>query len=304
MQDARCKFFITGSNASLLSKELGTKLTGRTIVTELYPFSFREFLLFKGYTLKKDSLSLTKERALLKKHFNEYLKAGGMPEYLKYNDPVVLRRTYEDILYRDIVVRYGIKEVKALRELSLYFLSNTTTMFTYNSLKKTLNLGSVNTVKSYIEYLENSFLMFTANKFSYSLKKQFVAPKKVCCIDNGLIEAVAFQFSKNIGRFYENLVFLELKRKGGKDIYYYQTEDNQEVDFLIKQGNKIATLIQVTESLDEDKVRTREINALNKAMDELKINKSLILTYDTEENIKSVNKTIIVKPIYKWLFED
>lgn len=304
MQDARCKFFITGSNASLLSKELGTKLTGRTIVTELYPFSFREFLLFKEYTLKKESLYITKERAIIKKHFNEYLKAGGMPEYLKYNDMVVLRRTYEDILYRDIVVRYGIKEVKALRELSLYFLSNVTSQFSYNSLKETFRLGSANTVKNYVDHLENSFLIFTTNKFSYSLKKQFVAPKKVYCIDNGLIEAVAFQFSKNRGKFYENLVFLELRRKGNKEIYYYKTEDNQEVDFLIKQGNKVSALVQVTESLDEDRIRTREIGALTKAMGELKVNRGLILTYDTEENIKLANKTITVKPIYKWLLED
>lgn len=303
MQDAGCKFFITGSNASLLSKELGTKLTGRTIVTELYPFSFREFLLFKGYALKKDFLSITKERAVLKKHFNEYLKAGGMPEYLKYNDPVILRRAYEDILYRDIVVRHEIKEVKALRELSLYFLSNTASLFTYNSLKEAFHLGSANTVRSYVECLEDSFLMFATNKFSFSMKKQFVAPKKVYCIDNGLIESVAFQFSKNRGKFYENLVFLELKRKIGTGIYYYRTEDNQEVDFLIRQGNKPYVLIQVTESLQDGRARTREINALAKAMEELKINKGLILTYDTEENIRLANKIITIKPIYKWLLE-
>ncbi len=304
MQDAGNKFFITGSNASLLSRELGTKLTGRTIVTELYPFSFREFLSFRKYILKKDSLSLTKERAQIKKHFNDYLKAGGMPEYLKYNDPIVLKRVYEDILYRDIVVRHEIKGVKALRELSLYFMSNMTTMFTYNNLKETFNLGSPNTIKSYVDYLENSFLIFTINKFSYSLKKQFIAPKKVYCIDNGLAEAIAFQFSKNRGQYYENLVFGELKRKGTEEIYYYLTEDNREVDFLIKHGNKISSLIQVTESLENDKVRKREVDALIKAMHELKVTKSLILTYDNEEMIKSGNKHITVKPIYKWLLED
>jgi predicted AAA+ superfamily ATPase len=304
LQDAGCKFFITGSNASLLSKELGTKLTGRTVVTELYPFSYREFLLFKGYSLKKESLSLTKERAVLKKHFNEYLKIGGMPEYLKYNSPDLLKRTYEDILYRDIVVRHELKDVKALRELSFYFLSNATTQFTYNGLKTTFRLGSPNTVKSYVEFLENSFLIFTTNRFSFSLKKQFIAPKKVYCIDNGLIETVAFQFSKNRGKFYENMVFLELRRKGKGEVYYYKTEDNREIDFLIKEGSRVSFLIQVTESLDNDKVKTREINAFSKAMSELKINKGLILTYDTEEEIKLAGKSITVKPIYKWLLED
>jgi hypothetical protein len=122
-----------------------------------------------------------------------------------------------------------------------------------------------------------------------------------CQLDNGIIEAVAFQFSKNRGKFYENLVFLGLKRKGTGEIYYYKTEDNQEVDFLIKQGDKISALIQVAESLNDERTRAREINALIKAMGELKINRGLILTYDTEENIRAANSIIMVKPIYKWL---
>jgi predicted AAA+ superfamily ATPase len=304
MQDAGCKFFITGSNASLLSKELGTKLTGRTIVSELYPFSFREFLLFKGYKLQKNSLSLTKERAVIKKYFNEYLKVGGMPEYLKYKDPVVLKRAYEDILYRDIVARHDIKAVKSLRELSFYFMSNMATCFTFNGLKETFHLGSPNTVKSYVNYLEDSFLIFTINKFSYSLKKQSVAPKKVYCIDNGLVEQIAFQFSKNKGKFYENLVFGELKRRAKEEIYYYLTEDGKEVDFLVRENNKIVALIQVTESLHNDSVRNREVSALVKAMSELKVNKGIILTYDHEEKIEIDGKEIIVRPIYNWLLEN
>jgi uncharacterized protein len=303
LQDAGCKFFITGSNASLLSRELGTKLTGRTIICELYPFSFREILLLKGVAIEKDSLSKTQERALIKKHFNEYLRSGGMPEYLKYQDHIVQKRVYEDILYRDIVVRHEIKAVNSLRELSLYFMSNMASAFTFNSLKKTFQLGSPNTVKSYVDYLENSFLIFTVNKFSYSLKKQSLAPKKVYCIDNGLVDAIAFQFSKNKGKFYENLVFGELKRKGGQ-IYYYLTTDGREVDFLVRHDNKISALIQVAESLSADKVRTREVDALAKAMNELKVGSGLILTYDEEETIRIKGKKIVVKPIYKWLLEE
>ncbi len=303
LQDAGCKFFITGSNASLLSRELGTKLTGRAIISELYPFSFREFLVFKGFTVKKNSLSLTQERALIKKNFNEYLRGGGMPEYLKYQDKIVQKRVYEDILYRDIVVRHEIKAVNSLRELSLYFMSNMASQFTFNGLKEAFHLGSPNTVKSYADYLENSFLIFIINKFSYSLKKQSVAPKKVYCIDNGLVDAIAFQFSKNKGKFYENLVFGELKRRGG-EIYYYLTEDGKEVDFLVRQDNKASSLIQVTESLDADKVRTREIDALAKAMNELKVSSGLILTYDHEEKVRADGKNIMVKPIYKWLLEE
>lgn len=303
MQDKGSKFFLTGSNASLLSKELGTKLTGRCIMLELYPFSFEEFLNFKGYLLHKDAFSYTTERAEIKKYFNEYLGKGGMPEYLKYKDMVLLKRIYEDILYRDIVARYEIKEVKALRELAFYFLSNVTGLFSYNNLKQILQLGSVNTVRSYVDYLENSFLLSATNRFSYSLKQQFIANKKIYCIDNGIVESVSFQFSKNKGRFLENLVFVELKRRHG-DIYYYKTTNNLEVDFLVKEGKNKFSLYQVSESLNNAKVRQREINSLVSAMDELKINNAFILTEDSEERIQDKNKAITVKPVYKWLLEN
>ncbi len=303
MQGKGCKFFITGSNASLLSRELGAKLTGRNVNVELFPFSFMEYLSFKGFRLSKDGLSLTSERAAIKKHFAEYLKHGGMPEYLKYQDTTLLKRVYEDILYRDIVARYGIKQVKPLRELGLYLLSNIGGTFSYNNLKKVLGLGSMNTIKSYADFLENSYLIFLVSKFSYSLKDQIVALKKIYCIDNGLAEAVAFQFSRNKGKFLENLVFLELRRKFS-EIYYYKTANNLEVDFLVKSGKNDLKLIQVADNLDNDKTRQRELNALIKAMDELKLKHALILTEDTEEKIASERKVVVVKPIYKWLLED
>ncbi len=303
MQGKGCKFFITGSNASLLSKELGTKLTGRNVSVELFPFSFAEYLAFKGVSLSATSLSLTTERAAIKRQFDEYLKHGGMPEYLKYQDTTIVKRVYEDILYRDIVARYGIKQVKPLRELGLYLLSNLGGTFSYNNLKNVLGVGSMNTVKSYADFLENSFLIFLVTRFSYSLKQQFVAQKKIYCIDNGLADAVAFQFSKNKGKFLENLVFLALRRRFS-DIYYYRTANNLEVDFLVRAGGKDLRLIQVADNLDHAKTRQREIAALAKAMDELHLEKAVILTDDSEEDIVSDGKAITVRPVYKWLLED
>ena len=303
MQGKKCKFFITGSNASLLSRELGAKLTGRNVNIELFPFSFAEFLSFKGLRLSKHWVSLTPERAAIKKHFAEYLKHGGMPEYLKYQDTTLLKRVYEDILYRDIVARYGIKQVKPLRELGLYFLSNIGGTFSYNNLKNVLGVGSMNTIKSYTDFMENSYLIFLVNRFSYSLKQQFVSLKKIYCIDNGLAEAVAFQFSKNKGKFLENLVFLELRRRF-QEIYYYKTANNLEVDFLIKSGKNGVKLIQVADNLDGEKTRRRELNSLEKAMDELKLKTALILTEDNEEKIALKGKVVMVMPIYKWLLGD
>lgn len=246
---------------------------------------------------------MTSERAAIKKHFAVYLKYGGMPEYLKYQNTTLLKRVYDDILYRDIVARYGIKQVKPLRELGLYFLSNIGGTFSYNNLKKVLGLGSMNTIKSYADFLENSYLIFLVNRFSYSLKQQFVSLKKIYCIDNGLAEAVAFQFSKNKGKFLENLVFLELRRKF-QEIYYYKTTNNLEVDCLIKSGKNDLKLIQVADNLDNEKTRHRELSALIKAMDELKLKTALILTEDTEEEIALKGKVLMIKPIYKWLLGD
>lgn len=300
MQDRKFKFFITGSNASLLSKELGTKLTGRYLSQKLYPFSFKEFLSFKNYKFQPNNLYKTVERGKLKKFFNVYLKEGGMPEYLQYQNKEVLKNVYEDILYRDIAVRYDIKETKSLRELALYFLTNLGGLFSYNKLKKNLSLGSVNTVKSYTEHLENSFLIFTINLFSYSLKQQAVAPKKVYCLDNGLANAVSFRFSRDRGKFLENLVFIELKRRN-EDIYYYKTKNNLEVDFLLKKGRKVKQLIQVSQNLKENKTKEREINGLITALKELKLKQGLILTEDEEEVITLKGIKIIIQPIYKWL---
>lgn len=300
MQDKKFKFYLTGSNASMLSRELGTKLTGRYIPYELYPFSFKEFLDFKGYKLKSNALSYTKERAKLKLYFNEYLKSGGLPEYLKYKDNEILKRMYEDILYRDIVTRYDIQEVKSLRELALYYFSNLGNLTSFNKLKEILKLGSVNTVKSYTDYLENSYLFFAINIFSYKVSQQFIAPKKVYSIDNGLVEAISFSFSKNSGKFLENMVFIELKRRG-EQIYYYKTKSNLEVDFVIRKGRDIKQIIQVCENLTDCETRDREVKALIMAMDELKLNKGLILTKDDEEEIKIGKKIIKILPVYKWL---
>jgi len=299
MQDAGNKFFITGSNASLLSRELGTKLTGRYVNISLFPFSFKEFLHFKKQNITADTLSVTKGRSLAKRMFNEYMEYGGMPEYLRYGEPVLLKRTYEDILYRDIAVRHEIKAVRELRELALYFMSNPGCTFSYNNLKNMLQLGSVNTVKSYTDYLKDSFLLFTTNAFSFSLKKQFTSQKKTYCIDNGIINSVSFRFSKNKGRFLENMVFVELQRRYN-DVYYYKTQKGREIDFLVRRDKKDILLIQVTESLSDRKVRQRETDSLLAGMKELHVKKSLILTADEEETIRSKERIINVVPAYKW----
>jgi len=302
MQEDNYKFFITGSNASMLSKELGTRLTGRHVVVELFPFSFREYLLFNHLQFHVNDFLHTQKRAELKRAFQQYLKFGGMPEYLKYQDLNLLKRAYEDILYRDVMARHDISNEKALRELGLFLISNIGNLISFNKIKSILQLGSVNTIKNYIQHLENAYLFFTVNQFSFSVKQQMIASKKIYVIDNGIAESVAFQFSKNEGHYLENLVFIELKRKSHNvDIFYYKTSQGQEIDFLLFAKNKIESLIQVVYSFKDKSTREREINALLNAMQETELTSAMILTYDQSEKIKINGKLISVVPVYQWL---
>jgi uncharacterized protein len=305
MQDNGFKFFITGSNSNLLSSELATKLTGRSISIELLPFSFPEFLNFKNVTLENNYLYDTATRGLLKKYFHEYLIHGGIPLYVLYKNTEILKSIYDDILYKDVIARYEIKEIKAMRELAVILFSNMASLFSYNKLKNILKLGSPNTVKNYVEYLEKTFLVFTVNRYTPSLAQQTIANKKIYCVDNGMVESISFQFSKNSGKYLENLVFLELRRRG-HEIFYYKTNDDFEVDFLLRQGTEITELIQVTEHLNDKETRDREIRSLTKAMQETGCKNCLILTLDNTETIDlpNLNANINVLPIYQWLLAD
>jgi uncharacterized protein len=182
--DQGIKFFVTGSNASLLSRELGSRLTGRYVPVELFPFSFVEFLRFKGYAIPDLTRLTTVEKAQLQQAFNEYLHMGGIPEPLKYPELPLLRTLYDDILYRDIATRYRIEEVRALKELAFYLMSNPASQVSFNKLKEQFRLGSVNTIKNYIEYLDNSWLIFTMNVYDYSVNRQQIAAKKVVFVPN------------------------------------------------------------------------------------------------------------------------
>lgn len=298
--DLKFKFFITGSNASLLSRELGTKLTGRYIPLELFPFSFNESILFNKYKLPVFNRLTTEDKGKIMRVFNNYLRFGGIPDALKYPALPIHQTLYNDVLYRDIVARYQITELRALKELAFYIMSNISASLSFNKLKEWLKLGSVNTVKNYIEYLENSWLLFVVNIYAYSVKKQQVAPKKIYCVDNGFMNSIAFSFSENKGKFMENLVFTTLRRKT-KEIFYYKTTKEREVDFYLPRTQQ---LIQVTKDLSCKETQEREIEALKQAMDELKISSGLILTETDKKTVKIDRKKIYLQPLYQWLVKN
>ena len=293
------KFYITGSNASLLSRELGTRLTGRYVPLELFPFSFAEFLRFRDYAVPDLSRQTTVDAARLQGYLGEYLRLGGIPEPLKYPELPLARTLYDDVLYRDIATRYRIDDVRALKELAFYLMSNPSAAISFNKLKEQLRLGSVNTVKNYVEYLEQSWLIFTTNVYDFSVKRQQIAAKKVYGIDTGLVSAVGFSFSPNTGRLLENLAFLALRRRT-REIYYYAAAGGNEVDFYLPESR---ALIQVSQSLAQPTTREREVRALTDAMRSLGLDHGLILTDSNEAPITENGLTIEIRSLVKWLLQ-
>ena len=298
LHDEGYKVIITGSNAKLLSSELATHLTGRYLKTELYPFSFKEFLQFGNIdSTNKSSDNLSK----VLNAFDDFLLEGGFPEYLKTNEAEVLKRIYDDIIYRDLIVRFGIRNVNGFKNLTQYLFTNFTSEAGYMSLAKFLGFNSSTSVKEYINILTEGYLVFELMKYDYSLKQQYNSNRKLFVVDNGLRNAVSFRTSEDSGKLLENCVFIELKRRGN-ELWYFKSHNNKEVDFLVNPTNP--TLIQVCYSLQNFKTRERELSSLITCLDELNCNQGIILTKNEEDEIKTGKYIIQVKPVWKWLLEE
>lgn len=278
--DKGLKFVLTGSNASLLSKELGTKLTGRYLLTELFPFSFAEFNDYR-------------QQAASPAAFESYLHLGGFPEFLKEQNTEILQRLLVDIINRDIIVRHGIRQPKIINEIALYLLSNVGKKFSYNNISKQFSIKSTTTVISYSAFLEDAFIICTIPLYAHSIKKQLVNQKKVYAIDTGFIRANTLSFSQDLGRILENLVFLALRRKF-TEIYYF--EKKHECDFVVRYQGIVTLIVQVCYELNDFNLK-REIAGLEEAREETKPLKSLILTMNQEDEIN----TIPILPVWKWL---
>jgi uncharacterized protein len=279
LHDRGAKIFITGSNASLLSKELGTRLTGRHLRHELFPFSYTEFLAYKKI---KNTVAA----------FENYIEHGGFPEYLRDLNIEVLQMLLKDIVLRDIAIRYGIKNTKVLMDLTLYLLSNIGTECTYNSLRKTFEIGSTNSVSDYLTWLEDAYLLYFLPKFSYKVKNIRVNARKVYAVDNGLVNANTLSFSKNKGRLLENAVYLFLRQQPYK-LYYYR--ENKECDFVVFDKDKCKMAIQVCEEVHSDN-KDRELAGLMEAMDFFKLKVGYIVTKKQTDTLKIEGNLIHLIP--------
>ena len=291
------KIFITGSNSSLLKSAYAKLLSGRYVVDDVMPLSFREILAHEHI---KTLLDLVKKKSKILKMVEQLLFYGSFPEIWKTTDSELKREQllsyYQTILLKDCVANHNVREIKKLEELALYLLSNNATLYSYNSLADVIS-SNENTVKQFIHIFEDSFLMQEVRPFSYSLKKSSKGRKKTYCVDNGLIHAISVRFSENHGRLFENLVYSELLKRGYKEIYFFN--ENKECDFIIKKGKEFIA-VQATYQLT-DQNRDREIEGLKYAMENLKVKKGYIVTFNSEEKVIGKNQQII--PFWKLFFQ-
>jgi hypothetical protein len=292
---------ITGSNAHLLSAELATHLTGRYLQTSILPFSFAEYLrLFPHELTTQEKISAV----------TDYAKSGGYPEPLvkKFSSRNYLVTLFDSIVYKDIVKRFRIRSVKGMEDLSLYLLSNTASEYSYQSLARVTGSRSIMTVQKYLGYLEEAFLFFSLPRFSFKVREQVASNKKIYCTDTGFVAAKAFQVTENRGKLYENVVAIvlwKLRLQGTASVFYWKNAQQEEVDFVVRQQDRVTALIQVCADLQDEKTRSREVRALLKASRELHCDNLLILS-EREEKIETsewfgMTGTIRYVPLWKWL---
>ena len=292
------KIFISGSSSKLLGSELASLLSGRHLSYQLLPLSFFEYLVFRGITIQGKKDIILKEKMLLR-HFSEYLVWGGFPAVVLSKKQELLKQYYLDIIQKDIVKRYEIREKNVLDKMGVYLLTNSGKIISVLGMKNIYGI-SHELSSTYLEYFKDAFLVFELPQFSYSVKTQQKALKKIYAVDTGLANTISFRFSEDKGRILETAVFLALKRQN-KEMYYYRTKNNKEVDFLMKQKGLKNKLIQVCWDLTDEKTKKREIDNLNKAMEELRLDEGLILTYNTEDKVLIDEREITILPVYKWI---
>jgi hypothetical protein len=211
-------------------------------------------------------------------------------------------------VYKDIVKRFHIRFARGLDDLAVYLLSNVAQEYSFATLSRLTRCRSAHTVQKYLGYLEEAYIFFSVPRFSYKFREQVTVNKKIYCVDNGFITAKAFQFSENRGRLLENLVAVELKRKSlarGNELFYWKNVEQEEVDFVVKQGTRISELIQVCTDATGTSTRQREVRALIKAGNELNCNNLIVLTENEERTETSewfgIQGTIRFLPLWKWL---
>ena len=292
------KFMHKSSNARMLSRELGTRLTGRYLSVEIFPFSFKEYLEFSGERPTAKDFYLTSKRAILLGRFKDYLEKGGFPKYLQTLSYRYLSSLYDSIIFRDVMARNGLNNEKEMQKLVYYLASNATKRITYTSLGKIIGIRHSETVKNYLEYIEQTYMIFQLMKYSPSVKVQMLNPKKNYFVDNAIVSRIGFSATDNIGVKLENVVFVELKRRG-MDVFYHA--DRKECDFVVRENMRITGAYQITVAMDDEKTRKREVEGLLEAMNAYNLTEGYILTMEAKDEMQVENKLIHILPVWEWM---
>ncbi|PKP54476.1 MAG: ATPase [Candidatus Altiarchaeales archaeon HGW-Altiarchaeales-3] len=307
-KQAKVKIIVTGSSSKLMSSEFATVLTGRSLKLEVYPLSFKEFLYFKGMIFKTEYDILTKSNEI-QMMLPEYLEYGGLPKVVLENNKVIkkefLKEVFDGIIYRDVISRYNIQDTYLTKLVAEFGINYFSTLMSANKLRNTLinvvkRKISPNLVIEILNHIIETYLIFSVPIYSNKIKDQKQYPKKIYCIDAGLINVIAFKLTENWGRIYENTVAVELKKRK-KEIYYWKDKNQWEVDFVIKEGPEINELIQVSYDIGNIETKNREIKSLIKASGELKCTNLLVITRDYEGREEINGVTIKFKLLWKWL---
>lgn len=307
LRTEKCEVFITGSSAQMLSKEIATQMRGRALSWEMFPFSFREFLDFKG--IESNGALSTKKRLMVQKAFEVYWQSGGFPEVAGLDRQLRIKTHQEyfnALLFRDLVERHDISHPKAVTDLAHWLVDNTASLYSINNLTGYLkSLGHKvpkSSVSDYLEWFEDAYFMFTVRILDPSLARSNTNPKKIYCIDHSLVNSVSSGILVNSGHLLENLVFTALRRVT-PDIFYFKGKSGKEVDFIARIIDRSWTLVQVCETLADPQTRKREVAALTEAMSELKLESGTIVTRGEEQQIKTGQGTIDVVPAWRFLLK-
>lgn len=300
------QIYLTGSSAKLLSKEIATELRGRSLTREIFPFHFSEYLTAQLVTV--DSQKITqKKKSILLHYLHLFLKYGGFPEVIGLSDWThreILQNYIQVVIYRDIIERYQVSNILSLEKFTTHLLQNPASKLSINKVFahfKSLGFQiSKNSLYEWLDYLEDAYCIFAVGCFNGSSRKASLKPKKIYPIDTGLITAFAILPDMKLGQLLETAVFRHLKEKPGS-LYYYETINGFEIDFLVQTVEGKISLIQVCLSLSEEQTIAREIRALSQAMEELDLKRSVIVTLEEERVISEKNKTIDVIPLWKLL---
>jgi predicted AAA+ superfamily ATPase len=277
----QAQIYLTGSSAKLLSKEIATSLRGRSIATEIWPFSFNEYLQARDLKVQSQIKGKSYQDKLLQ-YLKDYLIHGGFPEAinLETSDRNVLLQDYVNVvIFRDIVERHGITNITLVKYLIKTLLKNTGGSFAanklFNDLKSQGFSVSKSTIYDYLGYIEDAYLAFTVPLYSESMRKVHSNPRKIYAIDTGVVNAYTLSLSNNFGHLFENLVYLDLRRRG-HDVYYYLTKERYEIDFLSRDKTGKMYLLQVVWDIKDAETLAREQRALKCAEEELKIKGEII----------------------------